>query len=222
MSAPTRKFVSGLLPGVPWELPAAQGLRARRHWPSPRASSSAPRMMLLPSPSPLARCQAGDPREGSDAAQSGRQTASVRCPDAARVARPRAWNWAEHPPRTRFARARPLRFSKGACGFRSRSSPSSLDQLLGLRARCSLPPAADRSRRLSAPRGSPGPWLGHPPLDGAFVRRLAPPSILERGDCGWEYLAGSLCDAGLMRRAPGTRPPTLRHGPSRPCIRLPI
>ena len=25
--------------------------------------------------------------------------------------------------------------------------------------------------------------------------------------------AGSLCDAGLMRRAPGTRPPALRHGP---------
>ena len=25
--------------------------------------------------------------------------------------------------------------------------------------------------------------------------------------------AGSLCDAGLMRRAPGTFPPTLRHGP---------
>ena len=73
------------------ELPAAQGLRARRHWPSPRASSSAPRRMLLPSPSPLARCQAGDPVEGSDAAQSGRQTASVRVPVAARVARPRAW-----------------------------------------------------------------------------------------------------------------------------------
>ena len=92
------------------------------------------------------------------------------------------------------------RRGRGVC---SRSSPSSLDQLFGLLARCSLPLVADESRRLSAPRGSPGPWLG-------IVR-------LER-----TMPAGSLCDAGLMRRAPGTRPPTLRHGPSRPCTGLPI
>ena len=76
--------------GFRWELPAAQGLRARRHWPSPRASVPALGSRLLPSPSPL-RLEEGDPGEGSDAAQSGRQTASVRCPDTARVARPRAW-----------------------------------------------------------------------------------------------------------------------------------
>ena len=73
------------------ELPAAQGLRARRHWPSPRASVPALGPRLLPSPSPLAFPQAGDPGEGSDAAQSGCQTASVHVPDTARVARPRAW-----------------------------------------------------------------------------------------------------------------------------------
>ena len=54
----------------PGEGPAAQGPRARRNWPSPRASSSALRTMLLPSPSPL-RFEEDDPGEGSDAAQSG-------------------------------------------------------------------------------------------------------------------------------------------------------
>ena len=34
--------------------------------------------------------------------------------------------------------------------------------------------------------------------------------------------AGSLCDAGLTRRAPGTGPPTLRHGPSQPYDGHPI
>ena len=88
-------------------------------------------------------------------------------------------------------------------GIAVRSTPSSLDQLLGLLARCSLPPAADRSRRLSAPRGSPGPWLGI-----VRLKRTMP--------------AGSLCDAGLMRRAPGTRPPNASARPSRPCTGLPI
>ncbi len=65
---------------------------------------------------------------------------------------------------------------------------------------------------------SPGPWLGIPakplcisPWKGERKKGLAPPSILERGVGGMP--AGSLCDAGLTRRAPGTGPPTLRHGP---------
>ena len=45
---------------------------------------------------------------------------------------------------------------------------------------------------MSAPRRFPGPWHG--------IRS-------ER------MRAGSLRDAGLMRRSPGTGPPTLRHGP---------
>ena len=89
MSAPTRLFVSGLLPGVPSGTPGSIGssgpvgtgprLELRSPVPGPR---------LLPSPSPLAFPQAGDPGKGSDAAQSGCQTASIRCPDTARVARP--------------------------------------------------------------------------------------------------------------------------------------
>ncbi len=66
-----------------------------------------------------------------------------------------------------------------ALRYAVRSSPSSLDQLLGLHSLCSLPPAADRSRRLSAPR------LGLPALGWAspadLLRSSAPPSILERG-----------------------------------------
>ena len=66
-----------------------------------------------------------------------------------------------------------------ALGYAVRSSPSSLDQLLGLHSGCSLPPAADRSRRLSAPR------LGLPALGWASpahsLRLCAPPSLRERG-----------------------------------------
>ena len=65
-----------LLPSLPEEGPAAQGSRARRNWPSPRALVPVQGPWLLPSPSPL-RFEVGDPGEGSDAAQSGCQTASV-------------------------------------------------------------------------------------------------------------------------------------------------
>ena len=66
---------------------------------------------------------------------------------------------------------------------------------------------------MSAPR------LGLPALGNAYPRPLCPSDIspasggnprFERGE---GMRAGSLCDAGLMRRAPGTFPPTLRHGP---------
>ena len=50
-----------------------------------------------------------------------------------------------------------------ALGYAVRSSPSSLDQLLGLHSRCSLPLAADEGRRLSAPRAVSRPLAGHPP-----------------------------------------------------------
>ncbi len=66
---------------------------------------------------------------------------------------------------------------------------------------------------MSAPRGFPGPWHGIPRAP--FVLRTFPP--LSGGNPkygrGEGMPAGSLCDAGLMRRAPETGPPTLRHGP---------
>ena len=43
-----------------------------------------------------------------------------------------------------------------------RSAPPSLDQLFELHSRCGQPPAADRRRLVSAPRGFPGPWQSIP------------------------------------------------------------
>ena len=96
-------------------------------------------------------------------------------------------------------------------GIADRSSPPSLDQLSGLLSRCSLPLAADKSRRLSAPRVVSRPLAGHTPRTRFACARPF------RSERGVERMpAGSCCDAGLMRRAPGTRPPTLRHGSSQP------
>ncbi len=102
------------------------------------------------------------------------ETASVRFPAAARVARPRAWGTA-----------------------RRRGSPFGVRRLLGFALAGSSRAVASLLRRAGADVcrlhvRSPGPWLG---------------VSLE------ETPAGSLCDAGLTRRAPGTWPPTLRHGP---------
>ena len=183
ISAPTRKFVSGRCRGFLRELPAAQGLRARRHWPSPRASVAVPGPRLLPSPSPL-RLEEGDPGEGSDAAQSGFQTASVRVPAAARVARPRAWKRVRRWGSPFGVRRLPwISFS----GF-SRAVASLLRRT-----------GVDVCR-LHA--GLPALGWGIPVK--MATTRVAPTEGMP---------AGSLCDAGLMRRAPGTRPPALRHGP---------
>ncbi len=108
------------------------------------------------------------------------ETASVRFPAAARVARPRAWGTA-----------------------RRRGSPFGVRRLLGFALAGSSRAVASLLRRAGADVcrlhvRSPGPWLGIP----AHSLRLC---------AGMP--AGSLCDAGLTRRAPGTRPPTLRHGP---------
>ncbi len=65
---------------------------------------------------------------------------------------------------------------------------------------------------------SPGPWLGIPRGLASLVRA---PFDSRKGLIGWTP-AGSLCDAGLTRRAPGTGPPTLRHGPSQPYDGHPI
>ncbi len=66
---------------------------------------------------------------------------------------------------------------------------------------------------MSAPRESPGPWHGIPRAP--FVLRTFPPHSggNPKYGRGEGMSAGSLCDAGLMRRAPETGPPTLRHGP---------
>ena len=108
------------------------------------------------------------------------ETASVRLPAAARVARPRAWGTA-----------------------RRWGSPFGVRRLLGFALAGSSRAVASLLRRAGADVcrlhvRSPGPWLGIP----AHSLRLC---------AGMP--AGSLCDAGLTRRAPGTRPPTLRHGP---------
>ncbi len=87
MSTATWLFAAG----PSGEGPAAQGPRARRNWPSPRASSSAPRPMLLPSPSPLPFGRRATPERGQMLRRAACQTASNRFPAAARVARPRAW-----------------------------------------------------------------------------------------------------------------------------------
>ena len=94
-------------------------------------------------------------------------------------------------------------------GVAVRSSPPPWIRPLGLLSGCSLPPAADRSRRLSAPREVSRPLAGHPRGLASLVRA---PFDSRKGLIGWTP-AGSLCDAGLTRRAPGTWPPTLRHGP---------
>ncbi len=103
-----------------------------------------------------------------------------------------------------------------------RIAPPSLDQPFGLHARCGLPPAADRSRRLSAPR------VGLPALGTASPRPLCPsdispaqrgkPEVRKRGRyAGW-----------LVRRR---RAPAARSGnsashasarPSRPCTGMPF
>ncbi len=49
----------------------------------------------------------------------------------------------------------------------------SLDQLFELHAHCSLPPAADRRRLMSAPRGFPGPWHGIPAPPSSFCHVVA-------------------------------------------------
>ena len=53
-----------LLPGLPWGRPGGQGLRARRNWPSPRASVLVPGPRLLPPPSPPPSQAGGRPRRG--------------------------------------------------------------------------------------------------------------------------------------------------------------
>ncbi len=82
-----------------------------------------------------------------------------------------------------------------------RIAPPSLDQPFGLHARCGLPPAADRSRRLSAPR------VGLPALGTASPRPLCPSDIspAQRGK-PWDEGGGT--DAGWLvrrRRAPAAR-----------------
>ncbi len=188
-----------LPPGLPGEGPAAQGPRARRNWPSPRALVPVQGPRLLPSPSP-------PPFGGRATPEKGQMLRRAVCETASNVYQPRPAS----PDRGHGVR-------RGAWVRRSEFA-SSLDQLLGLHSGCSLPPAADRSRRLSAPRAVSRPLAGHPretplhlPLERGEEKSLAPPSILERGVEGMP--AGSLCDAGLTRRAPGTGPPTLRHGP---------
>ncbi len=128
----------------PGEGPAAQGPRARRNWPSPRASVSVLRPQLLPSPSPPRSRRGATPERGQMLRRAVCETASNRFPAAARVARPRAWSSAR----------------RSGTPFGVRRPPSIRPR--GLLSGCSLPPAADRSRRLSAPREVSRPLAGRP------------------------------------------------------------
>ena len=83
--------------------------------------------------------------------------------------------------------------SGAALGYAVRSSPSSLDQLLGLLARCSLPLAADEGRRLSAPRS------GLPALGTTIVGWLA----LRRGTDASR--SGNLASHASARTLPALR-----------------
>ena len=177
----------------PGEGPAAQGPRARRNWPSPRASSSAPRTMLLPSPSP-------PPCGGRATPEMGQMLRRAVCQTASNVYQPRPAS---------PDRGHGVRRDDWGTPFGVRSPPW-IRPRNGLLSGCSLPPAADRSRRLSAPRAVSRPLAGHPPRT-CFARPR--PLRFSKGANTGGCLAGSLCDAGLTRRAPGTGPPTLRHGP---------
>ncbi len=195
---------SGLLPGLPRGWPGSQGLRSRKDRSSPRALVPAPGPRLLPSPSPLRVAEKVDPGEGSDAAQSVLQTASFRFP--ARLASPdrghgsRLDDW----------------------GRRSDCAAFLGSALPGLHSRCSLPPAADRSRFMSAPR------TGLPALGTASPRPLCPSDIspAQRGK-PWDEGGGT--DAGwlaLRRRTYAPRSGNFSsHAsarPSRPCTGFPI
>ena len=95
---PRGSLFSGCFRAFRWERPEAQGLRARRHWPSPRASVAVPGPRLLPSPSPLPFSAGGRPPErGQMLRRAGVRPLASVVQSRPASPRPRAWITAEHP-----------------------------------------------------------------------------------------------------------------------------
>ena len=154
----------------PGEGPAAQGPRARRNWPSPRASVPVQGPRLLPSPSPLPFGRRATPERGQMLRRAVCETASnvyqprPASPDRGHGVRRDDWGR-----RSEFAVL--LRFALAG----SSRAVASLLRRTGVDV-CRLHVR------------SPGPWLGIPakplcisPWEGERKKGLAPPSILERG-----------------------------------------
>ena len=151
MPAPTRCFVRGCCRALARRV-RQLGSPARRNWPRLELRPR-PGLRLLPSPSP-------PPFDWRATPERGQMLRRACCKPLASVF--------QHGTRRQTA----CMEVGSTAGAAVRIAPPSLDQLIELLAYCSLPPAADRRRCMSAPRAVSRPLAAHP-SNGCELARCA-------------------------------------------------